>query len=98
MLIHLRIEQTLSSPFGVFPIPLILRNVGNHPVIEAHPSSVLGVEGTVCVEIRSLDDDPLLLDRLEGILKMDLQFERIVVVTRNDSSGSKDIPLPLYDR
>ena len=97
MLIHLRIEQMLSSSSGAFPIPLVLGSVGHHPVIEAHLSSVVGVEHTVCVEIWFLDADLQLLDRLEGALKMDLQIERIVVVTRNDSSGSEDIPLPVYD-
>lgn len=98
MLIHFRIEQTLSSPFGVFPIPRVLSNVGNHSIAEADLSSVLGVEGTIGVEIRPLEGDPQLLNRLEGLLKMHLQLERIVVVTCNDSRGSEDIPLPVYAR
>ena len=66
MFIDLLIKQAPGAWFLPFSIPLVLSNVGNDLVIKAGLACILGIEGTVGIEIGPLNVQSHPLDVLEG--------------------------------
>ena len=91
--VHLWVEQPLGSGFSPFAIAPILRNVGDHSVIEAGLACVFGIERTICVEISSLNVQSQALDVFESCLKVGFELEGIIMIACHDFSGGEEVAL-----
>lgn len=47
------IEEPLATPFGAFPIALVLWYIRNHAMVEASFARIAGIESRIGVEIRA---------------------------------------------
>lgn len=65
-LVNLGVEQSLATPFGCFPVALVLGDVGPQPIIEAGLARLAGVKGRIGVEVGSGDGQAEPLQALEG--------------------------------
>lgn len=96
-LVNVGIKEAFTPAFGGLTVAFILGDVGNNAVIEADFASIAGIEGTVGVEERPVNQQPQTFDRFEGRLKLGFQTKSVMMVTRHDARRSDHIPLGIGD-
>ena len=91
------VEQALASASGRLAVALVLCDVRDHLVVEAHLARRTGVERAVRVEERTGKRQTQALHALESRLEMRLEVERIMAVSGHNAARSDDIALGVGD-
>jgi len=97
-LIHNLIEHAFWSWFCLLAIAFVFWNVWQELVIETNLASLLGVKGTIGIEIRTLDRQALYFDPFESGLEMRFQIEGIVMITSYNPCRSQHIAVFIENR
>ena len=92
------IEEAFATAFGILAIALVLGNVGDETVIEAHLTGRNGVKGFVGVEVGPANIQAKTLQALERGLQVVFEIVGVMVVTSDERRGSDNVALPISDR
>ncbi len=84
------VEMSFSSTFDVFPIALVLRNVGNDAAIPQQLPGCTRIKAAISIKERTFIDQSTALQVFKDVLQLLLELKTIVMLPSNDTCRRND--------